>query len=56
MSLIRFLFYRKKEKSPLASRKYGEKIVDPKKLDKSMLTHKLIKSNQRIKEKEMNND
>ena len=40
MSLIKFLFYRKKEQSILASRKYGEKQVNPEELDKPLLAHK----------------
>ena len=40
MSLIKFLLYRKKDKSPLASRKYGEKKVNPEELDKSLLASK----------------
>ena len=53
MNLIRFLLYRKKEKSPLASRKYGEKVVDPKKLEKPLLANKLILSNPNTKGKEI---
>ena len=40
MGLIKFLFYRKKEQSILASRKYGEKQVDPKELDLPLLAYK----------------
>ena len=40
MSLIKFLFYRKKEKSILASQKYGEKQVNPEELDTSLLAYK----------------
>lgn len=40
MSLIKFLFYRKKDQSILASRKYGEKQVNPEELDKPLLAHK----------------
>ena len=41
MSLIKFLLYRKKDKSPLASRKYGEKQVNPEELDTSLLAYKV---------------
>lgn len=40
MGLIKFLFYRKKDKSILASRKYGEKQVKPEELDTSLLAYK----------------
>jgi len=40
MNLIQFLFYRKKDKSILASRKYGEKQVNPEELDTSLLAYK----------------
>jgi len=40
VNLIQFLFYRKKDKSILASRKYGEKQVNPEDLDKPLLAHK----------------
>ena len=40
MSLIKFLLYRKKDKSILASRKYGEKQVKPEELDNSLLAYK----------------
>ena len=40
MSLIKFLLYRKKDKSILASRKYAEKQVNPEELDKPLLAHK----------------
>ena len=40
MGLLQFLFYRKKEQSVLASRKYGEKQVNPEELDKPLLAHK----------------
>ena len=40
MGLIKFLFYRKKEKSILASQKYGEKQVNPEELDTSLLAYK----------------
>ena len=40
MGLIKFLFYRKKEKSILASQKYGEKQVNPEKLDVPLLAYK----------------
>ena len=40
MSLLAFLFYRKKDKSILASRKYGEKIVKTEELDTSLLAYK----------------
>ena len=56
MNLIRFLLYRKKDKSPLASRKYGEKQVNPEKLDKPLLANKLIISNQTTEEKDFKND
>lgn len=41
MSLIKFLLYRKKDKSPLASRKYGEKQVNSEELDTSLLAYKV---------------
>ena len=40
MSLIKFLFYRKKDQSVLASQKYGEKQVNPEELDTSLLAYK----------------
>ena len=40
MGLIKFLFYRKKEQSILASRKYGEKQVNPEDLEVSLLAYK----------------
>ena len=40
MGLLQFLFYRKKEQSVLASRKYGEKQVNPEELDTSLLAYK----------------
>ena len=40
MSLIKFLFYRKKETSILASQKYGEKQINPEELDTSLLAYK----------------
>ena len=40
MGLIKFLFYRKKDKSILASQKYGEKQVNPEELDTSLLAYK----------------
>ena len=40
MSLLTFLFYRKKETSILASQKYGEKQVNPQELDTSLLAYK----------------
>ena len=40
MSLIKFLLYRKKDKSIIASRKYGEKQVNPEELDTSLLAYK----------------
>ena len=40
MSLIKFLFYRKKEQSILASRKYGEKQVNPEELDVPLLAQR----------------
>lgn len=40
MGLIKFLFYRKKDQSILASRKFGEKQVNPEELDKPLLAHK----------------
>lgn len=42
MSLIKFLLYRKKVVSLLASRKYGEKKVDPEELDKSLLAARKV--------------
>ena len=41
MSLLKFLFHRNKEKSILASKKYGEKQVNPEKLDKPLLATKI---------------
>jgi len=41
MSSIKFLLYRKKDKSPLAIRKYGEKQVNPEELDTSLLAYKV---------------
>ena len=43
MSLINFLFYRKKGQSALASRKYGEHSVKPEELDKPLLAQKIGK-------------
>ena len=40
MGLIKFLFYRKKDQSILASRKFGEKQVNPEELDTSLLAYK----------------
>lgn len=40
MSFIKFLFYRKKDKSILESQKYGEKQVNPEELDTSLLAYK----------------
>ena len=40
MRLFKFMFYRKKDKSILASRKYGEKQVKPEELDTSLLAYK----------------
>ena len=40
MSLIKFLLYRKKDKSPLASRKFNTKQVNPEELDKPLLAYK----------------
>lgn len=40
MGLIKFMFSRKKEQSVLASRKYGEKQVNPEELDISLLAYK----------------
>ena len=40
MDLIKFLFYRKKDQSILASRKFGEKQVNPEELDKPLLAYK----------------
>ena len=40
MGLLKFLFYRKKENSVLASRKYGEKTVNTEELDYSLLSYK----------------
>lgn len=37
MSLLKFLFYRKKEQSVLGAKKYGTKKVSPEKLDESLL-------------------
>ena len=42
MGLIKFMFSRKKEQSVLASRKYGEKQVNPEELDISLLAYKNI--------------
>lgn len=44
MGLLTFMFYRKQEKSVLASRKYGEKQVNPEELDKPLLADKLSKT------------
>ena len=41
MSLLKFLLCRKKEQSILASKKYGEKQVNPEKLDKPLLASKV---------------
>ncbi len=41
MGLLKFLFYRKKEQSILASRKYGEKQINPEDLDESLLSRRL---------------
>ena len=40
MGLLKFLFFRKKDQSILASRKYGEKQVIPEELDTSLLAYK----------------
>jgi len=40
MGLLKFLFYRKNDKSILASQKYGEKQVNPEELDTSLLAYK----------------
>ena len=40
MGLIKFLLYRKKDQSILASQKYGEKQVNPEDLDVSLLAYK----------------
>ena len=40
MGLLKFLFYRKKEQSILASRKYAEKTVNPEELDVPLLAYK----------------
>ena len=40
MSLLKFLLYRNKEKSILASKKYGEKQVKAEELDTSLLAYK----------------
>ena len=40
MNLLKFLLYRKKETSILASQKYGEKQVNPEELDTSLLAYK----------------
>lgn len=40
MNLLKFLFYRKKDQSVLASQKYGEKQVNPEELDTSLLAYK----------------
>ena len=49
MGLIQFLFYRKKEQSILASRKYGEKTSNPEDLDLPLLA---IKRYPTLEEKE----
>ena len=41
MGLIKFLFYRKKDKSILASRKFSEKQVDPDELDVPLLAKRI---------------
>ena len=41
MSLIKFLFYRKKETSVLAAQKYGERIINPEELDVPILASKI---------------
>ena len=59
MSLIKFLLYRKKDKSPLASRKYGEKQVNPEELDKPLLASKKYSTFTKIDERkrlEQNNN
>lgn len=40
MRLLQFLFYRKKDKSVLASQKYGDKQVNPEELDSPLLAYK----------------
>ena len=47
MGLIRFLFYRKQETSILASRKFGEKQVNPNELEKPLLATKILTSAER---------
>lgn len=49
MGLINFMLYRKEEKSPLASRKYGVHKVNPNELDKPLLTSKLTNKEEREK-------
>ena len=49
MGLIKFLFYRKKEQSVLASKKYGKEKIDVKENDKSILAKR--KYGQDLKEK-----
>ncbi len=41
--LFKFLFYRKIDKSPLASRKYGTKTVNPEDLEYSLLSYRVYK-------------
>ena len=41
MRLLKFLLHRNKEKSILASKKYGENQVNPEKLDKPLLATKI---------------
>ena len=41
MSLIKFMFSRNKEKSILASQKYGEKQVSPEDLDLPILARRI---------------
>ena len=53
MGLIQFMFSRKEEKSPLASRKYGEKEVKPEELDKPLLAHKFPTMEEKSKPKKL---
>ena len=56
MGLLKFLFYRKKEQSILASRKYGEKQVNPEELDKPLLAHKFPTFEEREKSMKLGKD
>lgn len=51
MSLINFLLYRKEEKSPLATRKYGENKVNPNELENPLLANKLSNKDNKVKSK-----